>query len=171
MKSARFVAALAAACVIALTTAPVLADSPHFSSVSRSIDGAGDLVVSIKAAGLGTLATVDFSVTAQATSTWGCITNSGHLPSASNKSTSTAPVTGQNTANASNGGNVTTSVTVAASQTEPALQCGSGQTEELISVSYTQIQLTGYDEKLGENLTNSPYSVPDISVTLINVKK
>jgi hypothetical protein len=171
MKSARFLAALSAACVIALSAAPVLADSPHFTNVSRSIDGTGDLVVSVKAAGLGTNAKLDLEVTADAHATWGCITNSGHLPSASNKTTTNTNLDQTGSINANGAGNATGSITVSATLTEPTLQCGTGQTEELISISYTNIVLTGFDEKLQENLTNSPFSVADISATLITLKK
>ena len=76
----------------------------------------------------------------QGTAIYVCVNRGGANPSASNKTAVAGPVTASGTFNSGKNGQVTASLTV-----QPPFQdigCPNGQTQQLASVSYTDVTLT-----------------------------
>ena len=127
---------------LALAAVPALADSPHFTKASASTDSSGNLVVSFKEAGLGTTATSEkITVTAQAQAVYQCFNNGGKDPKAGNKATKTGQVSGGGDFAVRNG-SASGSVTVAPPDAG-SFTCPAGQDLKLISVTYSNIMITG----------------------------
>ena len=137
----RKVMLLAAVLAMALVAAaPALAVSPHFISASATLNNDGSLTANFKEAGLGTNQNIDYTLSGQGTAIYVCVNKGGANPSASNKTAVAGPVSASGTFNSGKNGNVVGSLTV-----QPPFQdigCPSGQTQQLASVSYTDITLT-----------------------------
>ena len=160
-KGASVAAALA---VGALTLGPAVAlgtEGAHFKSASASVANNGALVVSWDEAGVGN-ATVDYSMTAQGTATYGCINGGGNHPKASNKETVNGPVAANGSFPATKNGRVTGSLS-AGPPSAGSFSCPSGQTFALISVSYSGITLT-------DTTNNVTANIGSVSRTFLNVK-
>ena len=127
---------------LALAAVPALADSPHFTRASADTDSSGNLVVTFKEAGLGTtLTTEHITVTADASAVYQCFNNGGKHPKAGNKETVTEPVEGGGDFPVRNG-SASGSVTVAPPG-PGSFTCPPGQDLEFISVTYSNITITG----------------------------
>jgi hypothetical protein len=124
----------------ALAVPAALADSPHFTSASGSLNADGSLTVKFKEAGLGTNQNIDYVLSADGTATWVCVNNGGANPSAKNKTTVNGPVSASGTFNSGKNGNVTASLTVNPPPSD--ISCPSGQTLKLASASYANVTLT-----------------------------
>src|SRR5215217_9775331 len=137
----RKVMLLAAALAMVLAYAvPAFAQNEHFVRASGSLNNDGSLTVNFKEAGLGTNQLINYTLTADATATYVCVNRGGANPSASNKTAVAGPVTASGTFNSGKNGQVTASLTA-----QPPFRdigCPPGQSQELASVSYTDIVLT-----------------------------
>src|SRR5687768_9289910 len=124
---------------IVMAATPVLAANPHWIGTPTATVSGDTLTVRFKAAGLGNQSTVDFTVTASATTFSRCYTKSGNKPQAANKretatlsTTETFPVrNGQTTG--------TLSLTAPAS----TLECPKGQKVVTESVTFSDVTLDG----------------------------
>ena len=140
------------ALLIAVT--PVLAASPHFVSVSGSVNGSGALVVKFKEAGLGGGQTINYTLTANATGHWGCLNPGGNHPRAANKHTVTGPVNGSGSFAAAKNGNINGSITASAPPMDPGFTCPGKMTIVLGKVTYTDIVLKDTTTPVVRSITN-----------------
>jgi len=154
----------------------VLADSPHFISVSdqlfpatSNID-AGDLQVSFKEAGLGNNVTIDYTAAAQGSATYACINGGGNHPSASNKETVSGPVSASGAFNSGKNGTISQTLTIE----EPSpgtFTCPGGQTFVLGSVSFTSVSITDTTNNVSEPVPNQSVTFCDVdNLTKATVK-
>ena len=137
----RKVMLLAAALAMVLAYAlPAFAQNEHFIFARGSLNSNGTLTVNFKEAGLGTNQLINYTLTADATATYVCVNRGGANPSASNKTAVAGPVISTGTFNSGKNGQVTASLTV--SPPFEDIGCPPGQTQELASVTYTNVVLT-----------------------------
>jgi hypothetical protein len=126
---------------VVMASAPAaLAQSPHFIRATGTVNNDGSLTVNFKEAGLGTNQNIDYVLSADGTATYVCVNRGGANPSASNKTAVAGPVTATGTFNSGKNGQVTASLTA-----QPPFRdigCPPGQSQELASVTYTNILLT-----------------------------
>jgi hypothetical protein len=119
---------------------PVQAASPHFINASASgPNGAGNLSVSFKIAGLGDTITTTVTANADATAVYACRNNGGNFPSDPKKQEDTGTVTASGDFTSGRNGQITGSLTL--SPPASTLDCPSGQTEVLVSVIYTNVEV------------------------------
>jgi len=121
------------------TTLPAQAVSPHFISASATLNGNGSLTANFKEAGLGTNASIDYKLSADATATYVCVNKGGANPSAQNKTTVAGPVSASGSFSSGKNGNVVGSLTVTPPSSD--ISCPKGQSLQLASVSYTHVTL------------------------------
>jgi len=139
---------------LALAVPVALADSPHFIRAAGSLNNDGSLTVNFKEAGLGTNQNIDYVLSGEGTAIYVCVNRGGANPSASNKTAVAGPVSATGTFNSGKNGQVTASLTV-----QPPFQdigCPNGQTQQLASVSYTDLTLT-------DTTNNESIEVADIT--------
>jgi len=136
------IAALLAMLMLVLSVSAAFASSPHFISASASVNSSGSLVATFKEAGLGTTVTTEsITLNATASALYACINGGGKHPSAANKETVTAPVSNTGAFPVRNG---QTTGSISVGPPGPgSFSCPSGQKLVLISVSYTDVTLTG----------------------------
>lgn len=152
-------AAVAAACA-ATTGAQASTSGAHFMhDTGDSVNSAGALVISIDEAGVGN-ATVNYSVSTDASATYACINGGGNHPQAANKMTFSSHTTGSASFSPING-RVTASFDVGPLSAD-GFSCPGGQTLVLASVSYSNVLLT--DTTNGVSIT-----LPNRSATFFNV--
>jgi hypothetical protein len=129
--------------IVALASVTVAsgAASPKFMSkfTSAARDG-NNLVVDFKMSGLGSFATVDITTTASATREDSCVNNGGNIPADPKKTTTSATVSASGNFPVSNG-QVTGTLTLSPPPT--SLSCPGGQTATLISLTYTNVSISG----------------------------
>jgi hypothetical protein len=159
-RSLRVVLAAAAAVAAFLAFAAVAqAQAPKFHAASSSVNNAGALVVSFDERGLGN-ENITYTLTADAEATYACINRGGHNPSAANKRTFNAEVSGGGSFEPKNG-RVIASLT-AGPISAGDFSCPGGQRLVLASVSYSNIVLT-------DTTNNVSTTVPDVSRTFFDV--
>jgi hypothetical protein len=139
--------------LIAYGAGPALAISPHFISANGTLNSNGSLTVNFKEAGLGANQNITYVLSADATATYVCVNRGGANPSASNKTIVAGPVSSTGTFNSGKNGNVTGSLTV--SPPFEDLNCPGGQTQQLASVSYTNVQLTDTTNNVTEPIAGT----------------
>jgi len=110
---------------------------PKFTTATR--DG-NNLNVDFKMSGLGSFAEVDISVTATATRSDSCVNNGQNIPADPKKTDTTSQVSASGTFPVTNG-QVTGSLTLTPPTT--LLSCPPGQTATLISISYSNVEISG----------------------------
>jgi hypothetical protein len=115
----------------AVSASPALAASPHFIGTPTIAPTGNSLVVNFKAAGLGNISTVDFSLTGTVDVSSRCYTKSGNKPQAANKQESI--VVNQDATFDVRNGQTTGSFTIAPLST---LTCPGGQRVVVESVTY-----------------------------------
>jgi hypothetical protein len=151
----RILTVIAAGCAMLALAVPVaLADSPHFIRATGALNAGGSLTVNFKEAGLGTNQNIDYALTADGTAIYVCVNRGGANPSASNKTAVAGPVIATGTFSSGKNGQVTASLTV-----QPPFEdigCPPGQSQELASVTYTNVVLT-------DTTNNVSISLPDFS--------
>jgi hypothetical protein len=116
----------------------------HFikHATSATLSGS-NLVVNFKEAGLPSGATETIQTTATATTTYECVNNGGHNPSASNKTTTVTDVTQTGNFTADKNGNLVGSQTLSPpSASSLGFACPPGQTVTFVSVTYTNVTVT-----------------------------
>ena len=151
----RILTVVAVSCATLGLAVPVaLAQNAHFIRASGSLEANGALTVNFKEAGLGTNQLIDYALTADGTAVYVCVNRGGGNPSASNKTAVAGPVTATGTFSSGKNGQVTESLT--AQPPFADIGCPPGQSQELASVSYTNIVLT-------DTTNNVSITVPDIS--------
>jgi len=130
---------------LALAAVPAFAQgSPHFikNATSASLSGA-NLVVNFKEAGLASGSVETVTVSATATTTYECVNNGGHNPSASNKTTTRTDVSESGTFTADRSGNIVGTLTLSPPSAEDlGFTCPPGQTVTFVSVTYTNVTVT-----------------------------
>ena len=133
----------------------------HFQhgSVSAAIQSNGNLVVSWTEAGLGNL-DVTYTASGTAKAVYFCRTKSGSIPNASNKTTASTTVTAGGTFQAKNG-SVTASLTLLAppAPVSSAPTCGSGQSLDLQSVSWSNVSLSDDTNNVSTDVTKGTFSI------------
>jgi hypothetical protein len=140
--SLSILALVMAACIMA-GTAFSQSSGAHFQnrSLKASIDNPGNLTVSWVETGLGNL-NIDYSLTADVAADYYCVSNSGSIPNAANKTT----VNGSAEANGSfepKNGKVSASLTlnIPAAPSSAPPTCGNGQTLRLQSIVWSNVLL------------------------------
>ena len=119
----------------------VLAQNAHFMSCSvNPVSNDGCVSVSFRIAGLGAGASDTITATTTVTATWGCLNGGQNCPNAQNKFTTTAPISASLNVQAGHNGSATGTIRLC--PTPPANFCPHGQKMVLISVTYTDVQLT-----------------------------
>jgi hypothetical protein len=119
----------------------VWAVSPHFINCSASgVNADGSLNSCFKIAGLGTNTLVNVTATATADATWACRNNGGQCPNAANKVNVRSNVSATGAFNSGKNGQVTACLTIDPPGT--SLTCPGGQKLVLVSVSYTNVQVS-----------------------------
>jgi hypothetical protein len=138
--------AMFAAAPAALAASGGAPGSPHFiaNQTSDSISGNGSLVVQFKEAGLPSGAVEHIVVDATATANWFCVNGGAHNPAASNKRSTSTPVSASGDFGpVDKNGNLVGSLTVSSASLLPSgFACPGGQTLTLGSVSYTDVSIT-----------------------------
>jgi hypothetical protein len=135
--------AIAAVLVAAIVfPAAATADNPHFIRSSASgPNAAGNLSVSFKVAGLGDNVTITVTASADATAVYACRNNGGNFPSDPKKTEVSGPVSASGDFTSGKNGQITGSLTLNPPAT--TLTCPNGQHRVLVSVSYTNVQVSG----------------------------
>ena len=129
--------------VVALAAVPALAQNPHFLRASASgPNAAGNLAVNFKIAGLGDNETITVTATADATAVYGCQNRGGNFPSDPKKTTVSGPVSASGQFTSGQNGQVRGSLTLSP-PANTTLTCPGGQHVVLVSVSYTNVQVSG----------------------------
>ncbi|MCA1603921.1 MAG: hypothetical protein LC808_02700 [Actinobacteria bacterium] len=117
------------------------AASPHFVRASATgPNSAGDLLVNFKIAGLGDTVTTTVTASADATAVYACRNNGGNFPADPKKTEVTGPVSSSGEFTSGRNGQITGSLTL--SPPESTLTCPPGQRVVLVSVSYTNVQVS-----------------------------
>lgn len=143
----RFLALLAlplAVCLAFVGPAHAANGNAHFikSATGASLSGSS-LVVNFKEAGLASGAVETIQTTASATTTYECVNNGGHNPSASNKTTTVSQLSQTGTFTADKNGNLVGSQTLSPpSAADLGFTCPSGQTVTFVGVSYSDVMIT-----------------------------
>jgi len=132
---------------LVLAAGPAAADSPHFiSEGTASITSTGAYnVANFKEAGLGNLGVTSISITLSATAsaTYACVNGGSNHPKATNKESVEANVSSTGTFPIRNG-STTGSLSVGPPPAGPFTpSCSPPMTVVLISVSYTNVSLSG----------------------------
>lgn len=118
--------------------------NPHFikNATTASLSGA-NLTANFKEAGLASGSVETITLSATATTTYECVNNGGHNPSASNKTTTSTQVSQSGSFTADKNGNVTGSLTLSPpSASDLGFSCPPGQTVTFVSVTYSNVTLT-----------------------------
>jgi hypothetical protein len=127
--------------VIALSAITVWAASPHFINCSASgVNSDGTLNACFKIAGLGDNQTLTVTASATATAVYGCLNNGQQCPNAANKQEVHANVSASGNFTSGKNGQITACLTVDPPPT--TLRCPPGQDLVLVSVSYTNVQVS-----------------------------
>jgi hypothetical protein len=124
--------------------AVVFAQAAVFHTADATVNSAGSLVVSWDERGLGNGGSdglVHYSLTADASATYGCINGGGNHPKATNKETLNGPLSADVALAPSKNGRIIGSLTVGPLDAGD-FSCPSGQSLVLGSVSYTNVSLT-----------------------------
>ena len=123
-------------------SAVAVAAEPHFVQASATgPDAAGNLAVNFKIAGLGDNQTLTITASADATAVYACQNNGGNFPSDPKKTTVSGPVSASGDFTSGKNGQITASLTLSPPAT--TLMCPGGQHVVLVSVSYTNVQVSG----------------------------
>src|SRR5215217_2088372 len=129
--------------LVSLTAQAVFAQNPHFLRASASgPNNAGNLTVSFKIAGLGSNETITVTASANATAVYACRNNGGNFPSDPKKQTVSGPVSASGDFTSGQNGQITGSLTLSP-PANTTLTCPGGQRVVLVSVSYTNVQVSG----------------------------
>jgi len=118
------------------------ADNPHFlRSDASGPNAAGNLSVTFKIAGLGDNVTITVTATADATAVYACQNNGGNFPADPKKTEVSGPVSASGDFTSGKNGQVSGSLTLQPPAT--TLTCPNGQRRVILSVSYTNVAVSG----------------------------
>lgn len=136
-----FVFSIIALVALASVSVVSAAASPKFMSKFTSAERVGnDLVVDFKMSGLGSFATIDITTTAFASREDSCVNGGGSIPADPKKTATSGTVSASGSFPVTNG-QVTGSLTLSPPPT--SLSCPPGQTATLISLTYTNVSISG----------------------------
>src|SRR6266498_2278129 len=136
------IAILSALLLVGSTAMGAFAQNPHFIQASASgPNSSGQLTVKFKMAGLGDNETITITATADATAVYACRNNGGNFPSDPKKTEVSGPVSASGEFTSGKNGQVSGSLTLTPPPT--TLTCPPGQHRVLVSVSYTNVQVSG----------------------------
>lgn len=128
--------------LVAVTASVALAASPHFIRSSASgPNNQGNLLVNFKIAGLGDNETITVTASADATAVYACQNNGGKFPADPKKTEVSGPVSASGDFTSGKNGQITGSLTLSPPPT--TLECPNGQRRVLVSVSYSNVQVSG----------------------------
>ena len=128
--------------LVAVTASVALAASPHFIRSSASgPNNQGNLLVNFKIAGLGDNQTITVTASADATAVYACQNNGGNFPADPKKTEVSGPVSASGAFTSGKNGQITGSLTLSPPST--TLECPNGQRRVLVSVSYSNVQVSG----------------------------
>lgn len=162
LRPARVLPVLIAAVGLALVPQAALGTSgAHFFSATGSVASNGALQVSWDEAGVGN-ATVDYTLTANASALYACINGGGNHPKAANKQSVNGPLSSPKVGFNPTNGRVTVTNAISVGPLPSSLVCPSGQTFVLACVKYTNIVLT-------DVTNNVSASIPATSRTFVNI--
>ena len=133
-----------ASLILAMGAAISFAQSAHFARASASVDDSGALVVTWDERGLGNGGAdgnVNYTLTADASATFGCINGGGNHPKATNKETVNGPLSADISLPVGKNGRIIGALTVGPLDAGD-FSCPGGQTLVLGSVSYSNVSLT-----------------------------
>jgi len=132
----------AAILMLVLSATAVLAANAHFIRSSASgPSAAGTLTVNFKIAGLGDNETITVTASADATAVYACRNNGGNFPSDPKKTEVSGPVSASGAFTSGRNGQISASFTLSPPAT--TLSCPGGQRRVLVSVSYTNVTVSG----------------------------
>jgi hypothetical protein len=138
------IAILSVLLLVGSTASTVFAASPHFVTASASGPANdGTLKVNFKLAGLGDSETVTITTSADATAVYACRNNGGNFPADPKKTTVAGPVSASGDFTSGKNGQITGSLTLSPPPPPNTLTCPGGQRLVLISVSYTNVTVSG----------------------------
>ena len=121
---------------------PSQAQNAHFVRAGAAgPDAAGNLVVSFKIAGLGDNQTITVTTSGNATAVYACQNNGGNFPSDPKKTAVSGPVSATGDFTSGKNGTVSNSLTLMPPP-NTALTCPGGQHVVLVSVSYSNVQVS-----------------------------
>jgi hypothetical protein len=127
--------------LLSLMAITVWAASPHFLRTSASgVNSDGTLNVCFKIAGLGSNETLTVTAGAHADATYACRNNGQQCPNAANKVNVQSDVSASGTFTSGKNGQITACLTV--SPPDTTLTCPNGQKLVLVSVSYTNVEVS-----------------------------
>jgi hypothetical protein len=131
---------LALTSVMAIT---VWAANPHFLSCSASgVNSDGTLNACFKIAGLGDNQTLAVTASATADAVYGCLNHGKQCPNAANKISVQGNVSATGTFTSGKNGQITACLTVNPPAPPSTFSCPNGQDLVLVSVSYTNVQVS-----------------------------
>jgi hypothetical protein len=117
------------------------AQSPHFLRCSASgVNPDGSLDVSFTIAGLGSNQSLTVTATAHADAIYGCLNHGQNCPNAANKQEVQTDVSATGTFTSGKNGSIRASLSV--DPPPGTLNCPGGQRLVLVSVSYTNVQVS-----------------------------
>jgi hypothetical protein len=120
----------------------VLAQNPHFLKCSASgVNSDGTLNACFKIAGLGSNETITVTASADANATYGCLNGGQQCPNAANKVSVSGRVTASGQFTSGKNGQITDCLKINPPST--TLTCPPGQDLVLVSVSYTNVTVSG----------------------------
>jgi hypothetical protein len=120
---------------------PAFAQNPHFNTADATgPNNNGSLSVSFRIVGLGSHETINATASANAEVKYACQNNGGNFPPAPNHQEFSRQVQTSGTFTASRSGQVRGTLTI--SPPAPTLTCPRGQHIVLVSVSYTNVQVS-----------------------------
>jgi hypothetical protein len=145
------IALLIALFLVGLLPLVAFAASPHFTSVSASNSGPGNLTVTFKEVGLGNTVLINYEASANGTAVYACINGGNKHPEATNKETVSGPVSALGTFSSDQNGTISASLSV--SPPSPgSFSCPSGQTLVLAFVSYTTVEIADITNTVSQGI-------------------
>ena len=149
------IAILSTLLILSMGAQAAFAGNAHFikNATTASLSGA-NLVVNFKEAGLQSGSVETITTSATAATTYECVNNGGHNPSASNKTTTVSQVSTSGTFTADRNGNVVGSETLSPpTAASLGFSCPPGQTVTFVSVTYSNVTVT-------DNTSGATISIP-----------
>ena len=136
------IAILSVLLLVCSTAAGAFAENPHFVRATASgPNTSGNLTVNFKMAGLGANETITIVASADATAVYACRNNGGNFPADPKKTSVSGPVSASGDFTSGKNGQVSGSLTLSPPAT--TLTCPGGQRVVLVSVSYTNVDVSG----------------------------
>ncbi|PCD32424.1 hypothetical protein AU210_008673 [Fusarium oxysporum f. sp. radicis-cucumerinum] len=132
----------------------VIAANPKFLSASARINGQ-NLDVSWSETGLGDNPNIDYVVQADSTATYGCFNKGGKNPQASNKQDFSGIVTASVTYSSGKNGRINGGATLTPVAPSSGFSCPAGQTQKLISVTYSDVTVTDTTNGISQSISGT----------------